>query len=1004
MASETHELSLLLTLQDRASQGLSAFVRNLEHSHQAAYRSNSVLSNLSTTMTRGVETGRLIGDVWRRQYDSLHVYTDEAMKLLRAQEKFKAINLSPEENKKAFDAVRQTVQDIKGTTFTGVTENLTDLHTAIGNLHEAIGALPVASKFRFNLETYFSDKFSPEEIEGNIRSGFKFLEMVGAIRATGEQGPEGKRTFTTEDHHRMEEYFNRAAQMTAATGGRVTPNELLQMAQTGGTALQGLSLRGLTNLSGVVNEISGTRTGTALQTLFQQVVAGRIQQKGLVEWQRLGLLDTKKVEFNKSGIVKRMSAGAIPIGDYLQEDPMKFADALRDAMQKHGVDTNDPKAVIKELGALKMPRTAMEITSLFINQRDRMMKEAGITEHAKGITGQFDENSELAKYKRFEAAMTNFRASVGTPMLEWAGKIADKLTPLMTFFGEHPRIARWTAELLIGTKALSGFGQSLFYLKASGLLGAFGGMERSIGGVNGALLTTEKRVGGLSGTISRIPTAIKIGFTLLALDYTTEKVLELMEASENLSKANQGADRASKDTYTATQNLKDHLAREGKPYPDDFVKGDISAAISSLNRNNEFVNALDPTRQGWWEKFATMGTNPYANTPTRSGWYGQQQSEAIAANELRGRTPMIHDPDVMRGVRSWLDKQGLNPEARAAADRVLKTASPTTYERVTGPGLDWIKNIQNIGKEAKPLTDQLSQLSQPVSQAKDSFTAMNTPLLRLPGSFSGLADAAESAAGRLSNIETNPFHPEPGGDGQPKPVPSITDGIPKLNLRSSLNIEPPRTRERAPAPTLTVALAAPAPRVQPMPIPDRARARMPAPNGTVALALPPPPRIGARLIEVATPRPHFRLPSAPKIEAPRARERAPAPTLTAALAAPAPRVQRREAGAVLSLVQARLREGLHTDSMMIKASRIKPRPALSHPRAVASHRGGDVHIGDVHVHVHGGDPKDARQIARDIKRELKKELQDTLVELLHKNERELEQAMVHRLQLEDERS
>src|SRR6185503_20589925 len=44
--------------------------------------------------------GREMRYMWREQAESLRVYTEEAMRLNQAQQKFKAIGLSPEENER----------------------------------------------------------------------------------------------------------------------------------------------------------------------------------------------------------------------------------------------------------------------------------------------------------------------------------------------------------------------------------------------------------------------------------------------------------------------------------------------------------------------------------------------------------------------------------------------------------------------------------------------------------------------------------------------------------------------------------------------------------------------------------------------------------------------------------------------------------------------------------------------------------------------------------------
>lgn len=86
------------------------------------------------TAERYQRFGREMSYVWREQTSWIRDYTDETLKLSAAQQKFKLLNLRPEENERAFTAVRNTVQSLKGLTLTGVTETIGDLHMATGSL------------------------------------------------------------------------------------------------------------------------------------------------------------------------------------------------------------------------------------------------------------------------------------------------------------------------------------------------------------------------------------------------------------------------------------------------------------------------------------------------------------------------------------------------------------------------------------------------------------------------------------------------------------------------------------------------------------------------------------------------------------------------------------------------------------------------------------------------------------------------------------------------------
>ena len=738
MSSENHVLSLLIQLRDQASAGLQKFTKNLEHSHQAAYRNASALGSLSTIGYRTIETGRMIGDSWHRQTESLRKYTDAALELVRAQSKFQAINLSPEENTKAFAAVEQTVRNLRGLSLAETTETLTDLHTAFGKLDEAILALPVASKYRFSFESLFSDKFSKEEIEQQIQSGFKFLEMVRAIKASGGLDAAGSRVFLPQDQTRMEEYFSRVSQITAATGGRVSPTDLLQMAKTGGTALQGLSVEGLTNLTGTAQELGGNRTGTALQTLFQQVIAGRIQQKGLMEWQRLGLLDTKQIEVNKSGIVKKMNAGAIPIGDYLQEDPLKFADALRDAMQKHGVNTSDPKAVIKELGALKMPRNAMEITSLFINQRDRMIKEADLVKHAKN-TEQLNkeaEDSPMGRIKKFESMVTDLRAKIGLPLITVGTEWAQKLMPILDWLANHPNLA---LGLITAGKALAFISETSFYLRASGLLGTLNGIEQGGMAAGRGMGVAEQRAIGLrkaSGTFGFIIKTAVYGVAIEKILEFLSAMREANEASENLkTMSKQFATSLGKDIADSRTQIEE-LKKLGKPIP-EYLSESLSPKRLLEQAGNTFA-ALDFSDSPGKAMLARLHMayfnrggkiedylrGAFAENINPQNWYA---NENTARRLLRERAPELKEPpEMMAAFRAkLLTLPNVTPEMSGRANVLLQKEYPESYSKSNQMMAEYAgqlliqmatqqrtsSSLEQLGNSAKPLPSIFNRMA-----------------------------------------------------------------------------------------------------------------------------------------------------------------------------------------------------------------------------------------------------------------------------------------------------
>jgi len=405
---------------------------NTGRAHREAQRQHQTgLSRTLEMNERLYRFGRETRYVWREQADSLRQYTDEAMRLSQAQQKFKGQGLSPEDNERAFRAARQTVNEVKGLRLADATETLTDLHIALGDIGHAIEALPSASKFRVGFQTLFGERFSPEQLEEQIQNAFKYLEVTGAVAKGRDE---------------IDRRFNVIAQMMASTGGRVRPSELLTMARRGSMALQGLSITGLRNLSGPIQELSGTGVGTSLTSIYQAIIGGVMKQSAAAEFQRLGLLDPKKIEYGRAQKIKRLQPGANKLGALLMEDPLKAADALMEAMKRPlrgaAIDTTNANKVREEIAILFGNRTAQRLMSILTTQRGQVIKERTLSEGAKDIAALYDQalSSPAGKIKAFEAAVDNLRATVGGPLLESLGSLLNTFRPVMELMGEYPKI------------------------------------------------------------------------------------------------------------------------------------------------------------------------------------------------------------------------------------------------------------------------------------------------------------------------------------------------------------------------------------------------------------------------------------------------------------------------------------------------------------------------------------------------------------------------------------
>ncbi len=693
---------------------------NSAHATRQAYQNMSgTLFAIGRGYSHMVSTGREIKGIWKSEADSLHVYVEEAMKLVRAQEKFKAINLSPAENAKAFQAVRDTVNSIKGLSLADTTETITDLHTAIGRLDEAIEALPIASKFRFAFKSLFGEKFSSEQLEQQIQEGFKYLEVSGAV-AKGQA--------------EIETRFNAIVQMMAATGGRVTPGHLLQVARRGGPAMQGLSVEGMRHLSSAIQELGPEGTGTSLMSLYQSTVAGVMKQSAATEFMRLGLLDPKKIEYGKAQKIKRIMPGANKLGALLMEDPLKAADALMEAMRKplHGpaIDTSNMNKVREELGVLFGNRTAQRMMSILTTQRGQVVKEAGLSAGAKNIEELYAQALEtpMGKMEQYENALRNLRAEIGLPLVNALTDLARAAMPFVRILEQHPKLALWA---LLTLKMGSAISQTAMVIRLSGITSL----------LNQTATSSAQAAGGVSrlrmalGSGARIGGGVAIGLAIL-LPILAQLKGEADEAADALTEVEKEYDRV----------WKRMMARVPKPPAvgppehyeqtnEYFAREQYKKLQSSLG---SFVPEARREENPWWNVFGT-GTMAAMS----SG-----EIESLLAKRfptLRGSASAFGQMmEAIEAFKGW--KPGEAAKVREAA------------RNVAGP--DAVKEYTDA--LAKASNDQYTAITQLIDKERDQAAAAD----KMKSSLDGLSGAADALKDKFLNFKMPGESGEGGKDGE----------------------------------------------------------------------------------------------------------------------------------------------------------------------------------------------------------------------------------------------
>lgn len=677
------------------------------------------------------------GQSFRAAADTVADFARPAMEQMRAEARFRVMGYPEADNARGMAAVDDTVRNVRGVKRSDATETLTALTSTFGEIDQATKFLPIAAKYRANMQTLYGDMYGAAEINRQISNTFKALELLGVDRPTGPGG-----AFTEVDRSRMESYFNMVAQATAATGGDINASEFRAFTKYGRTSVMGLSPQGLQKLLPLIQQLGGAQTGTALMSLNQNLVGGAMPAYKLREWDRLGLLDKSKVEVTKAGLVKRMQPGAIPMASMLQTDPVAFADKLSETLRSKGVDTQDFNQVNKQISALLGNRTSAGALSQLINYRASLDKEAKNYERALSVDEThrtlFDQQNPLANFLDLQAKWNDAKAREAMGLVNKAGGAAGSASD---YLASHPDVAAALSGLSAlgrtSTEAASGVGllrDALGGWRGGGSGGGGGG-----GGVAGTGLDVGELVIGGGWTLSKF---LKFGGRLLTggaraagvgtaaaaggrgmLSHPAVAIATVAAGSAYAIHSNYQRDQAERErdragAGTSYEGLKARRAHAGGTLPreaaDQYLRQVMPQGPAALLIN------LEPKVYGG-------AGYPGVSVPA------PHRNEQVVG-EFRRQMPALELPEVMAAfvrMNRQLVTEGRMPAAAAErASGVAQSAFPESYRAA-----------------ASQLGDEAQKLVQGAGAFNSSLGALNNYILNpLPSLAGGTAQTQQSLA------------------------------------------------------------------------------------------------------------------------------------------------------------------------------------------------------------------------------------------------------------------
>lgn len=626
---------------------------------------------------------------------------------------------------------------------------------------------------------------------------------------------QGRELFTATDQQRMERYFNVIAQATTATGGEINPDEFRAFAKYSRMAGQDMTPEGLMKLLPLIQQLGGSQTGTAMMTLYRNMIGGVIPSYKLRNWDAMGLLDKSKVEFSgKTDKVKRLLPGAIPIASDLGRDPMAVADKLAAKFKEFGIDTTDSDAVNKQLMSMFGDRTGVGALAQLINFRASFAKETRNYERTPGIEQAYGqlENSDLMKFKEYEKSVMQLKLSIGQNLLPLATQFMGVMKPVSEFFRDHETVSKYAMTLMLVGKAGGGLLETFSVFNRVGY-GVDSFFRRTVSGADaaaGAMSRAERQALGLGTGLRGMPKSLQIGLTLGAAWFTLQQILEFYNASAFADKAQKQVQDASEMSAQTSRKMEELYALKGEKVPQREYGLMAKSAYAGLNVDNQLENYLAPRGESLYHKFFAQGTNPFRDIPTdmrnkllsdpaftnkvwkMPGDYGvnlnREMGIETASAHLQKQGRELATPGTMLEFRKRISVGDYAQEAKDTFQEALRRAFPASYEQSQALA----RQLAPSDSAAKNLLGLFDKFIIPTEQAGDSSTKLNNsfndllnPAGRLPDAFSRVASSADMLAFRLGGVQPVPAMPSLGG---------IFDNNPPQPFGGFPGVSPPKGR------------------------------------------------------------------------------------------------------------------------------------------------------------------------------------------------------------------
>jgi hypothetical protein len=434
------EIFYVFTAANRMSAALNVIRRDLDATGKSADTAAAQITRLRANLILG--GAALLGfAAGVRTLTSLY---NAGQQVANSMARLQLQGLKAADQARIYQAAWSTAMTVHGTLISSNIDLAQDLYSALGNVGEAIQALPEMAKIQKGLSILTG--------QGILKEGTDKAFLSLAKAADILVGPGARFAPMLDTMFRIME----------ASKGFITPESLLSFTQRAGTAGRMLTPEGLIKISEAIAEMGGGTVGSALQQWDRMILGPTMTFKQAQMWQRFGLI-------RPGGIIgKTVMPEPLVESDLALTDPAAWVQRV---LIPHIAKTvgKTPAEVMAQPGELNKVigmllagriRSIMTLVGMIATQPARIERQVELFQKAAGYTqvdAIYDNTNQMQLLRK---SLDNLGQELGLSTKQ----LVDRFVPgirsfidnLTKFFQVHPTIRAAVPPALMGLTAFLG--------------------------------------------------------------------------------------------------------------------------------------------------------------------------------------------------------------------------------------------------------------------------------------------------------------------------------------------------------------------------------------------------------------------------------------------------------------------------------------------------------------------------------------------------------------------